>query len=185
MTIKVLVIGQIGREIPVMPTVVATKGHLVTARGCARNADCNGIGFSAAAGKTNHICPRMHLHQLFCQKDLLGTIERGHIARPHRLHHGGIDLGMPIAQGIGAYAHDGHIDVASAVKVPDFTSLRLGEVRGPLTRQEHLGSFGQQHIATGDHLLGTLPKLLAGAQTCSLVPCNVLIGTEELRLTFL
>ena len=101
------------------------------------------------------------------------------------MHDCRIDLRVTIAQGVGAYAHDGHVGVALAVEVPDFAAFGLRKIGGPLPWREHFCAFGQQHIAAGDHVFSALPQLLTGAHGGAFIAHDILVGAEEVRLLLL
>ena len=80
----------------------------------------------------------MQIHQPFCQKDLLRAVERAHVAGRHGGRYSRINLGMAVAEQVGADSHDAHVNELAAVEIPNSATFGPGEIGRPLVRQEHL-----------------------------------------------
>ena len=123
----------------------------------------------------------MHFDQLFRKPDFLGAVEGRHIAAVDCAANRVVHFGMPVTQGVGANAHDAHVGKGVTVHIPYGAALGLAEIGRPLFRQEHLRALGQQHVAAGNNLLGSLPEFLTGAHGGSFVAYKGLIGLEQVR----
>ena len=67
--------GQIGRQVPVVPAVIAAKGHLVPAGGCPGDADGYHVGLPAALAEAHHFGAGNDLGQQFGGLDLQGVVD--------------------------------------------------------------------------------------------------------------
>ena len=175
MSIKARFITQVGRQVPVVPPVVATNCHLVPARCGTGNANGDGVRFAARSRKSHHVSPGVYLHQSLCQVNLFRAVEGGHIASLNGAHDGGVHLRVTIAQGVGSNAHDAHVGVLLAVQVPDLATLGLAKVSRPVLWQEHFWPLGKQHIAARNQVLGAFPKFLARIHV-SIPICDALLS---------
>ena len=61
------VVGEVGRQIPVVPAVVSAHNNFIFRRSCARRSNCNRINFSSSSCKFNLFRPRMYFYQFFGQ----------------------------------------------------------------------------------------------------------------------
>src|SRR5262249_21279459 len=95
-----------------------------------------------------------------------------------------IHFRMPVPKGIGADAHDAHVQQLAIIKIPDMTASGATEIRRPSFWQKHFGPLGQQHVSARYYLLDTLPKFLTGTQGRTLVAGQVLVGLKEAWLVF-
>src|SRR5579883_2291093 len=114
-----------------MPTVIATDSDIIPARRGPRDANSDGVRLAARTRKSYHVSPRMDLDQPFGEIDLLGTIERRHIAGGDGFMDGGIDLRMTVAERVRPDAHQRHVGVAIPIHIPDLAALRFTEIGRP------------------------------------------------------
>ena len=124
----------------------------------------------------------MQLHQPLREVDLLGAVQGGHVAGGDRRAHGVIHLRLAVPQDVRADAHDGHVQIFASVEIPHPAALRLAEIGGPLLRQKHLGTLGQEHVAAGNDALGALPQLLPGSLARAFIPEQMLVRGKPLGM---
>jgi hypothetical protein len=65
MVLEAVVLGQIGRQIPVVPAVITAYGHFVAAGRGAGDADGDGIGLAARTREPGHVGKVVHCDQPF------------------------------------------------------------------------------------------------------------------------
>src|SRR3990167_1317585 len=172
---KLLIVAQIGGEIPVMPTVVSTNSHFVTSRGGPRDTYRYCVCLTTRSSKSHHFSPRMNLNKLLCEINFLRVVQRRHIASINSLTHSVIYFGMAIAEGICTNPHDAHVGINIAVKVPDRATLRFTKIRRQLVRKEHLSPLREEHVATWNSFFCSLPKLLPCFHLDSFVSIYILV----------
>ena len=71
---QVFIVAQIGRKIPIVPSVIAADGNLVLSGRGTGNTDGDRIGLTARAGEPNHFSPWVQLDEPFGQIDFLRAI---------------------------------------------------------------------------------------------------------------
>src|ERR1700747_850002 len=163
MAIKRSAFSEVRRQVPIAPTMIATKSNLVstTRRSSKPHRDCH--RFSAGSSVTHHLCPRMQLAEEIRPLDLFRTVKRGHRPRVNYCFDGSIDVGIGIAKQTASNSVVSKVKVMIPVQIPYFGSDCLLIISGPQLRQQHLWTFRQELGATWDSGFGSAVKLLSGA----------------------
>ena len=174
MAVEGLVAGEVGRQVPVLPTVVAAEGDLLPAGECAGDANGDGHRLAAAAGEAGLARPGVELAEQIGQPHLRRGVQRTHAAGVDGVLDGAVHVVVGVAQDAGADAHRGHVHEPPPVQVPDVAALALAVIGRPLVRQEHLRPLAEKLRPAGDPLLGVKVELRARI-LCLRVHSSVLI----------
>ena len=115
------------------------------------------------------------------QVHLFGGIQRGQVALVDGAAYRFVNLGVAVAEDVGAHPHEAQIQVFGAVQIPDPAALGAIEVRRPAFGQIHLGPLREQHGATRDTSLGLLPQLGSFAHIAKARPQGVAVRFAPAR----
>src|SRR3989338_322973 len=135
MPVERTIIGEICREAPVVPAVVAAKGdHLLAGCG-AYDPGGDRHRFASTSRKPRHLRPGVQLYKKLREFHLFRAVERGHRSIGDSTEYRCIHIWIARSEYAGTNAVLAHVDVFFPVQIPHLHALDAAKVRWPLLRQ--------------------------------------------------